>query len=281
VSSPSITQSVSASIAAKVTSKFKSVPVDDDTFPEYFHGLLYGYTNSHRTTTAALFGGPERTLIVSTRDPEQIRIPLRGYGFKPIILAHDPDSFETALTFPEKAADSVGFPEWKDREDRVFMVDDWTEGASMLVDDNQTTDEGKEIKDGRKVYGEVKKDMRDLLNHLKRRKMHIVFTALAAETDWAIYPDMPKSVRTQIEAAFDYVFYMDAEFKKMKTTNGFTIAYPAKDNFGKDITRLRKGFAKEKTPRKFIGQNPSLVLKDEPMDLAAFWAKIMAAKVTK
>lgn len=275
MSTPSITQSVQQQVAAKVQSKFKSAPVDDETFPEYLHCLLYGYTNSYKTTTAALFGGPERTLIISTRDPEQIRIPLRGLGFKPIVLAHDPESFEQALTFPEKAADAVGFPEWKDRSDRVLMVDDWTEGASMLVDDNQTTDEGKEIKDGRKVYGEVKKDMRDLLNHLKRRRMHLVFTALAAETDWAVYPDMPKSVRTQINAAFDYVFYMDPDVKKMRTYDNFTIPYVAKDQFGKDITRLRKGFAKNKVPFSLSGK---LIAKEEPMDLAALWRKVCEAR---
>jgi hypothetical protein len=263
------------SIVSQVRSKLKIAPMDDSPFVEYFHCMVYGYTNSYKTTTAAMFGGPERTLIISTRDPEQIRIPLRGKGFKPIVLAHDPSSFYSCLENPNKAADAVGFPEWKDREDRVLMVDDWTEGASMLVDDNQTTDEGKEIKDGRRVYGEVKKDMRDLLNRLKSYRMHLVFTALAAETDWNIYPDMPKSVRNQIEAAFDYVFYMDSEFKKMKTKDGFSVPYPTKDQFGKDVTRLRKGFAKYKVPVDMVGK---LVKDDEPMDLQAFWQRIVAAR---
>lgn len=240
--------------------------------------MLYGYTNSFKTTTAALFGGAERTLIISTRDPEQIRIPLRGLGFRPIVLAHDFESFSHALQNPEKAADAVGFPEWKDREDRVLMVDDWTEGASLLVDDNSTKDDGSEVKDGRKVYGEVKKDVREVLNALKKRRMHLVFTALAADNDWNLWPDMPRGARTHIEAAFDYVLYMNAEMKKMVTVDNFAVPYPAKDQFGKDVTRLRKGFAKTKVPRELVGK---LVGKEEPMDLAAFWGKIVAARGTK
>lgn len=246
--------------------------------PDYFHCMIYGYTNSFKTTTAAEFGGPERTLIVSTRDPEQVRIPLRGKGYRPIVLAHDFASFHACLSSPEKAADAVGFPEWKDKEDRVLMVDDWTEGASILVDDNATKDDGTEIKDGRKVYGEVKKDVREVLNALKNKRMHLIFTALAADNDWNLWPDMPRGARTHIEAAFDYVFYIDPERKQMKTKDGFSVPFMAKDQFGKDVTRLRKGFAKYKVPRELVGK---LVKDEESLNLAEFWAKIVATKVAK
>jgi hypothetical protein len=273
VSTPSITQAVAASVAAKIPKGFKSAGIDDK-LPTYFHCLIYGKTGSYKTVTAAQFGGPEKTLIIGTRDIEQYKIPLEGKGYRPVVLAHDIETFKWAVQNPEAAADAVGFPEWKQTEDRVLVVDDWTEGASMLVDDNETNDEGKEIKDGRKIYGGVKEDVRVLLNSLKRRRMHIVFTALTDENDWELYPAMPKGARTHIEAAFDYVFFMDKEFKKMKTVP-FTVAYPAKDQFGKDINRLRNGFAKNKVPRDLADK---LIVKDEPMDLAVLWQKICNAR---
>jgi hypothetical protein len=274
---------IANAVASKIQAKFKSVPVDDDSVSNYFRCMIYGPTNSFKTTTAAKFGGPERTLIISTRDPEQVRIPLRGLGFKPIVLAHDSDAFLSCLQFPEKAAEAIGFPEWKDRDDRVLMVDDWTEGASLLVDDNSTNDEGREIKNGMKIYGEVKKDVREVLNalKLKEKRMHLVFTALVADNDWALWPDMAKGARNGINAAFDYVFYMDAEMKKMKTTDGFGVPYQAKDALGKDVTRLRKGFAKYKIPSSMVGQQPPVIAKEEPMDLKAVWEKVVAAKGVK
>jgi hypothetical protein len=269
VSSPSITASVSASIAAKVPKGFKSGGIDDAA-PKFFHCLIYGHTGAYKTVTAAQFGGPDRTLIIGTRDIEQYKIPLEGKGYHSVVLAHDISTFKWAIMNPEAAADAAGFPEWKDREDRVLVVDDWTEGALMLVEDNETNDEGKEIKDGRKIYGAVNEDVRALLNSLKRKRMHVIFTALVNEDDWTIYPAMSKGTAKFIEAAFDYVFYMDKEFKKMKT-EPFSVPYPAKDQFGKDVTRLRQGFAKSKVPRDLSGK---LLAKDEPMDLAALWAKV-------
>jgi hypothetical protein len=273
VSTPNITQAVAASIAAKLPKGFKAGGIDDS-LPKYLHCLIYGPTGSYKTVTAAEFGGPERTLIIGTRDIEQYKVPLEGKGYHPVVLAHDVETFKWATMNPEAAADAAGFPEWKGLEDRVLVVDDWTEGALMLVDDNETNDDGKEIKDGRKIYGGVKEDVRIVLNALKRRRMHVIFTALTKEDDWALYPAMPKGAQDHIEAAFDYVFYMDKEFKKMKT-EPFSMPYPSKDQFGKEITRLRKGFAKKKEPRDLAGK---LIGKEEPMELAALWTKICNAR---
>jgi hypothetical protein len=270
----SIASSISASLSAKLPKGFKSGGIDDAA-PTFFHCLIYGYTGSYKTVTAAMFGGPERTLIIGTRDIEQYKIPLKDRGFKPVVLAHDVDTFKWAMTNPEAAADAVGFPEWKEREDRVLVVDDWTEGALMLVEDNEFNDEGKEIKDGRKIYGAVNEDVRAILNSLKRKRMHIIFTALVNEDDWSIYPAMSKGTAKYIEAAFDYVFYLDKETKKMKTDH-FTIPYVAKDQFGKDVTRLRKGFGKHKVPAALSGK---LVAKEEALDLAGLWKRISEAKI--
>lgn len=268
---PSLTAQVSAQLSKNVPKSVGVASLDAPTTDDRMRVLLYGYTSSRKTTTAAMFGGPDRTLIISTRDVEQVRIPLRGLGFKPIITAYEPDALMWALQFPEKAADAVGFPEWKDQEQRVLVVDDWTEGAQLLVEENSTTDSGVEVKDGRKIYGGVKEDVRDVLNTLKKKHIHQVFTALADENDWAVYPALPKGARRGLEASFDYVFYMDGDNFKMKTLP-FSVPYPAKDQFGKDVTRLRKGFAKRKE-----GMGAKVLLAEEPMDLRLIWQKIAGA----
>ena len=269
---PSLTAQVSATLAKNVPKSVGVASLEAPTADDRLRCLLYGYTNTRKTTTAALFGGPERTLIISTRDVEQVRIPLRGLGFKPIITAYEPEALMWALQFPEKAADAAGFPEWKDMPDRVLVVDDWTEGAQLLVEDNSTNNQGGEVKDGRKIYGGVKEDVRDVLNVLKKKHIHQIFTALADENDWAVYPALPKGARRGLESAFDYVFYMDGDNNKMKTA-AFSLPYPAKDQYGKDVTRLRKGFAKRKE-----ALEANLLKVDEPMDLRAVWAKVQGAK---
>ncbi len=270
-STVSLTAQVAGVLAKNVPKGLGGASLDAPTDADRMRILLYGYTSTRKTTTAALFGGPERTLIISTRDVEQVRIPLRGMGFKPIVLAYEPEALLFALQFPNKAADAVGFPEWKDQEQRVLVVDDWTEGAQLLVEENSTTDAGVEVKDGRKIYGGVKEDVRDVLNSLKKQRMHQVFTALADENDWAVFPALPKGARRGLEASFDYVFYMDGETNKMKTAP-FNVPYQAKDQFGKDVTRLRKGFAKRKENLSSIGQK--LIGAEEPMDLKSFWLKV-------
>lgn len=265
---PSLTAQVTGILSQKLPKGLSGASLDAPASEDRLRCLLYGYTSTRKTTTAALFGGPERTLIISTRDVEQVRIPLRGLGYKPIVLAYEPEALLYALQFPEKAADAVGFPEWKDQEQRVLVVDDWTEGAQLLVEDNSTTDSGVEVKDGRKIYGGVKEDVRDVLNTLKKKHIHQVFTALADENDWAVYPALPKGARRGLEASFDYVFYMDGDNFKMKTLP-FSVPYPAKDQFGKDVTRLRKGFAKRKE-----GMGAKVLLAEENMDLRAVWGKI-------
>lgn len=267
----SLTAQVADVLAKAVPKSLGGASLDAPTDADRLRVLLYGYTSTRKTTTAALFGGPERTLIISTRDVEQVRIPLRGMGFKPIVLAYEPEALLFALQHPETAADKVGFPEWKDQEQRVLVVDDWTEGAQLLVEDNSTNDQGGEIKDGRKIYGGVKSDVREVLNALKKKRMHQVFTALADENDWAVYPALPKGARRGIEAAFDYVFYMDGAKNKMLTAP-FKVPYPAKDQFGKDVTRLRDGFAKRKENVSTLAQK--LIAAEEPMNLRAVWGKI-------
>jgi hypothetical protein len=279
---PSIASSVAAKVAANVPKGVHIVPMDDGGFPDYFHGMLYGDTGTYRTTTSAAFGGPEKTLIITPRSPEQVRIPLRGQGFRNPIVVSTPDALVWALDNPERAADAAGFPEWKDLPDRVLVMDDFTEAAAMLVDDNSTRDDGTDIKDGRQIYGATKKEVREIVNKLisavPAKRMHIIFNALAVETEDAIFPDMPSGARKHLGAAFDYVFYMRG--KKMVTEREL-VNYVAKDEkTGKPVTRSRQLFCKNKIPKILVGKTPPLLLREEPNDLRAVWEKISAAART-
>lgn len=275
--------SIASSVVSAANQKVPSgvYKVDPDSL-DFFHVMLYGNTNSYRTTTAAKFGGPDRTLIISTRSPEQVRIPLRGLGFRGPVLVEDADALVWAIQSPEKAADFIDFPEWKDQPDRVLVFDDMTEGMALLVDDNSVRDDGREVKDGRQIFGATKQDIRAAVNSLKRKRLHIVYTALAAEYDDVICPDMSSGSRKILLADLEYVFYMKPGTKKMRMVPD-RVGYVAKDKFGNDVAKVRDLFAKSKAPVGWVpppGQT-KLLLDEEPMDLAAVWKKISDAKITK
>ena len=273
----SISAGVNAAIGAKVPVGVSTLSMDDPSVPDFFHVMIYGPTNSYRTTTGAKFGGPKRTLIVSTRSPEQVRIPLGGQGYHAVFV-NDADALIWAMQCPEKAADHAGFPEWKDQADRVLMLDDMTEGMALLVDDNSVRDNGTEVKDGRQIYGGAKQDVRAVINSLKRKRIHIVYTALEGDSDTGIFPDMPVGSRKLLLADLEYVFYMKPDKKRMQTKRE-NVPYVVKDQFGKDQTKVRVLEAKCKIPDGAAGRTPPLISGEEPMDLGAVWTKICSAKV--
>lgn len=254
-----------------------AVPVS--TSPEqlrYLHCLLYAGTGEYKTTTAAEFGGPEHTLIILTRSIEQL-IPI-GSGYH-VLQAQTPEALFWALTNPDAAADAAGFPEWKTDPERVLMIDDMTEGTALFVDSNTTDDNGRERGDGRQIYKGVNDDIRTVMASLKRKKMHLIMTALASvfpsevANEETIYPDMPKGARTLITAELEFVFYIDRVNKKM-LTEASQITCVKKDERGKDKPGLRAIFAKSKLPGK---QKLGVV----DINLRAAWDKIQATKGAK
>src|SRR5277367_86879 len=68
----------------------------------YLHLLLYGETDSRKTTTAAKFSGPKNTIFVLTRGIEQLR-PVQKENF-PYVQVPDSDGLLWALQNPESAA---------------------------------------------------------------------------------------------------------------------------------------------------------------------------------
>jgi hypothetical protein len=281
VSTSSITQAVTSAVSAKVPKGFVGASTSDLS-SSYFHGMIYGETDSRKTTTAAEFGGPERTFIILTRSPEQL-IPIASKNYR-YAYCESPQALLWALQFPEKAADAAGFPEWKDRDDRVLVVDDMTEGTAMLVDENSTRDDGSEVKDGRQIYKGVNDELRAVMSGLKRRKMHIVIICLAAvfasniANEETVYPDMPKGARGIITAEMEFVLFMKREQKRMLTSSDYLTFLKKDEKSGKPIPGRRDIFAKHKLPRELTARTPPVVSKEEPMDLAALWKKICDAR---
>ena len=243
---------------------------------QYLRCLIYAGTGEYKTTTAAEFGGPEHTLIVLTRSVEQL-IPLApGYH---VVQAQTAEALQWALLNPDAAADAAGFPQWKTDPDRVLLIDDMTEGVAMIVDNNETDDQGRERGDGRQIYKGVNSDIRTILSSLKKRKLHLLMTALASvfasevANEETVFPDMPKGARQLIGAELEFIFYIDRANKKMLTEPA-QISCVKKDERGKDKPGLRAIFAKSKLPGK---QKLGTV----DLNLRAVWEKIQATKAAR
>lgn len=279
--SGSLSAAVSAGLAQKVNVP-AGLKLSQGYGLDYFHGMLYGDTGAYKTTTAFEFGGRENTFIVLSRSPEQLK-PIRSLS-PHFCVAEDSDAFMFALQFPEKAADAAGFPQWKDNPNRVLMVDDMTEGTALNVDENSVKDDGSDVKDGRKIYGGVKDDIRACMLSLKKKRMHLVMTALAEvylspiDNDETIFPAMPKGARSIITAELEYVFYIKHETKKMLTDRHW-LTYTKKDEkTGKPVMAKRDIFAKAKVSRELVGRVPPVIKQEEDLDLRALWSRICAAQ---
>jgi hypothetical protein len=277
---PSLSQQVVARAAGNAPKGFTGARTNTLDV-SYFHGMLYGETDSRKTVTAASFGGPERTFILLTRSPEQL-IPIRSGNYH-YARIEDGRALAWALQFPAKAADAAGFPEWKDREDRVLMVDDMTEGASAMVDDNSTRDDGTEVKDGRQIYKAVNDDLRSIMTSLKKQRMHLIFTALAKvapsqiANEETVFPDMPSGARSIICADLEFIFFMKKATGKMLTAPDYLTFVKKDEKTGKPIPGRREVFAKNKIDQFLVGRTPPVLSKEEQMDLVGVWSKIQAA----
>lgn len=280
IASGSIAAAVNAGLGTKVpkgVTTFNTRSLDTG----YFHGMLYGETSSWKTSTAATFGGPANTLFILTRSPEQM-IPLREQGFN-VARVEDGDALAWTLQFPEKAADAAGMPEWKDNPNRILVIDDMTQGANYLVENNETDESGRERKDGRQIYKGVNDDLNSLLASLKRKQMHLIFTALARvalspiQNEETIAPEMPNGAKLILTGDLEYVFFLDKQKKKMLTDES-SFQFEKKDERGNKVMGRRRIFAKNKLP---LGVPKGTLNPEETPNLAELWKRIKEAKVPR
>ena len=239
----------------------------------FLHSIVYGETDRQKTRTSAKFRGPEHTFILLAVAPEQLA-SINGENYHYARL-QNAIHVRWALTNPEAAADAAGFPEWKTDPERCLVVDDMSEGVQMLVEDNETDDNGKE-RDGRKVYGDVNSEVRVIVNALKRRQMHLILIAGAkvatsgVANEETVRPDFPDGAYRILSKEMEHCFYLQENGKIL--TQPSSLQFKKKDERGKEVLGLRKVFAKNK-PSEQATAKPVL-LKEEPLDLGAVWEKI-------
>lgn len=246
---------------------------------KYFHCCVFGPTNSGKTSLAASFASPEDTRIIVTRNKSQL-ISLEGLGYQGTI-ASNLDALQYAMMFPERL-----WPEWAGRPNRTLIVDDLTECAEMCVEDNQTTEAGKELKDTRLVFRGVKTDVRTIFRSTIYKPQNVIFTALVrvgkdpVRKTEVIQPEVPPSIFHMLGAEIEFAFYIDDEKKKLLTEpEKFAVTDPGEIDPQTRAPKVfrREIFAKYKQPKNL----PKLLDKYEPMDLAAIWKKITDAKGAK
>lgn len=277
-----------ASIAASVTqtqAKAVALPKGLEIFDtsqlgqSYFHCCLFGETNSGKTTLAANFAGPEDTRIICTRNKAQL-IPLEKQGFKGV-FTDNLSAFLFAITWPERL-----WPDWAGRPNRTLVIDDFTEVTEAAVDDNETNDQGQEIKDSRLVFRGVKSDIRSIFRSTLRANQHVIFTALIrvgkdmVDRKEIIQPEVPPSIFAMLGAEVEYAFYIDVERKKLLTVpEKFVITDPNEiDRVTKQPRVYRREiFAKYKQRQDL----PKLLEKYEEADLSKIWQKVCSHSNSK
>lgn len=243
----------------------------------WMRGCIYGETDSWKSTTAAQFGTPKDVRIILTREESQL-LPLRDYGYQ---YAHCKNyaRFQYAMLYPEQLFGA----DWAARANRVIIIDDVTRAKDMIVEANETNEEGKELRDNRMVHREAKADINQMVMSLQSKPLHVIFIALAKiyENKFThketVSPDLPPAMAAMLTADWDFVFYSDKERKLLLTGNRIE-TYIAKDEKGKPQSYTRSVFAKHKLPKGLEGKG---VLNEyEKHDLAALWTRIQAAKVS-
>lgn len=244
----------------------------------YFHFMLYGNPSAWKTSTAAKFMGPANTRIIVTRRAEQM-IPLSGLGFEFVVVA-DAEALRYALLYPEKI-----WPAWATLPDRTLIVDDVTEGVSVLVDDHrfyfdEKKQETVELKDPRQAYKKAADELHDLFKINLGKAQHVGLIAvergydIEGTIDYRIEPDVPNKIAKLLETELEFVFYMVDGDNKMLTKPRMVTRQSSEKNklTGKPDIWREITFAKSKLP---IGSN--ILVAEEPKDLTAAWTKIKGA----
>lgn len=259
------------SVAGAVTPKgLATVKRTSEIESPYLRLCLYGDIDSLKTTTSMTFK-PESSAIILTRGTDQLR-PIMSLN-APFLQVTNLEQFQFAALHPEHK--DVFGPEWGDNPDRVLILDDITRAKDFALDNN---DEGQ---NNMLVYREATKDIGAIFMSVFRQPQHVIAIALAAsyENDISheenLTPDLPPSMRRLLMADFSYVFYADRLQQKLVTSSKRQV-WQGMDEKMRPKTCSRTIFARNKIPKEFVGKG--ILNQEEPMDLAAIWQKIQAAK---
>lgn len=264
----------------------------NDIVSPWLRCCLYGELDSWKTVTAAEFGSPDDVRIIFTRGEDQLR-GLTGKDYKYVVCedtrgadgkleSSAVQKFRHAIMYPESL-----WPEWANRPNRVIVIDDLTKGKDLLLEDNETDENGRERRDMRMVHREAKTDMGDLMRSLMSKPLHVIMVAMAqiykndVSQEETVTPDIPPAMSRLLMADASFIFFLDRA-KRMMLTTSKRETYRKKDDKGVEQTFTRSILARHKLP-KHLEPNPAaqksgLLAEYEPISLAAIWTKIQSAK---
>lgn len=236
--------------------------------------LLHGMIDSGKTTAAAKFMAPESTRIICTRGEDQL-ISLRDLGYT-YIEVRDANEFQNAAIYCDQL-----WPDWAKLPERHLIIDDITRAKDMLV-------ESQDAKDNRLIYRGATEDMAMVFSALMKKPMHITLVALTKVEpkkemrEELIRPDIPPAMNNILSADSSYIFYIDKRqprdrclltSEKVEAFQHYNEQTKAMETW-KRYTSARHKIALADAQAKVLAQY-------EPLDLAAVWAKIVAAKGAK
>lgn len=239
-------------LSSQTLAKLKSRTFDTrELGAKWFHGIIYGPTDSRKSTTAAEFGDPDDVRIIIVRNREQL-MPVMDKGYQ-AFHAENWAQLSLALRYPEQI-----WPDWARRTNRTLILDDLTEGKDMALEDNETTDDGKEVRDLRQVTRGAKEDIREVVKSVLRKPMNFIIVCMAREWDQTkdkghIAPDLPQSISNLVTTDFEYVFYVRKDLWKF-VTGQFRLPGVKKNEKGKDEAYVQTIFAKHKVPKELVGK---------------------------
>jgi hypothetical protein len=231
------------------TSKPKGKLILTDTIEQsYFNCLIYGETDSWKTTVAAQFGKPESTLLVVTRRIEQA-LPLKGLGYR-IYYTTDVDDVELVLREPQRV-----LPELAGAQEPLIVLDDISAFRDLVLEESSWVERGgvlQPVTDTRTVYQHGTERIRTIVRTALNGRYHFIAIALANVTsnpithEEQITPDLSPAMLRSILPDFEHVFYVDKRLKYVYTA-------PKTDNYeeivdGRPVRHRRTIFAKHKAP---------------------------------
>lgn len=257
----------------------KRVKTTDQITSPWFRCLLHGEIDSRKTSTAAAFGGVERTRIILTRGEDQM-IPLRKNKYTFLEVDNSNEFMSAAMH-----CDQI-WPDWYAGPEPVLVLDDLARAKDYVVKDNETFVDGqgnvKEHKDPRKVYGAAAQDMDTVFTVINDKPMHIVLVCTSRirenelTQDETIFPDLTPSMANRIMSDYSYIFYINKKkpWDRCLLTSRDSESVTYYDEKKKsEITYQRVFFARNKVAVEDAITNPILKLY-EPLDLRSIWDRV-------